>query len=86
MRRGSCSILKVLSSVVVCSVSQLLNVLTFMGGVEIGDGSDGSGELKKRSKNLPFLVSNTVILLNTRMWYSLDLTLKMKYSKCTKSS
>ena len=34
----------VLSSVVVCVVSQLLNVLTFMGGVEMGDGSDGSGD------------------------------------------
>ena len=27
-----------------CVVSQLLNVLTFMGGVEMGDGSDGSGD------------------------------------------
>ena len=43
-RRGSSSEQKVLSSVVVCSVSQLLNVLTFMGGVEMGDGSDGSGD------------------------------------------
>ena len=34
----------VLSSVVVCVVSQLLSVLTFMGGVEMGDGSDGSGD------------------------------------------
>ena len=34
----------VLSSVVVGVVSQLLNVLTFMGGVEMGDGSDGSGD------------------------------------------
>ena len=34
----------VLSSVVVSVVSQLLNVLTFMGGVEMGDGSDGSGD------------------------------------------
>ena len=34
----------VLSSVVVCVFSQLLNVLTFMGGVEMGDGSDGSGD------------------------------------------
>ena len=34
----------VLSSVDVCVVSQLLNVLTFMGGVEMGDGSDWSGD------------------------------------------
>ena len=34
----------VLSSVDVCVVSQLLNMLTFMGGVEMGDGSDGFGD------------------------------------------
>ena len=28
----------------VCGVSQLLNVLAFMGGVEMGDLSDGSGD------------------------------------------
>ena len=28
----------------VYGVSQLLNVQTFMGGVEMGDGSDGSGD------------------------------------------
>ena len=33
-----------LSSVVVWGVSQLLYALTFMGGVEMGDGSDGSGD------------------------------------------
>ena len=33
-----------LSSVVLCGVPQLLNVLTFMGGVDMGDGSDGSGD------------------------------------------
>ena len=33
-----------LSSVVVCVVSPSSIVLTFMGGVEIGDKSDGSGD------------------------------------------
>ena len=33
-----------LSSVVVWGVSQLLYALTFMGGVEMGDGSDGSSD------------------------------------------
>ena len=32
-----------LSSVVVCGVSQPSIMLRFVGGVEIGDGSDGSG-------------------------------------------
>ena len=41
-RLGFSSEKKVLSSVVVCGVSQLLNVLTFMVGVEMGDGSDSS--------------------------------------------
>ena len=33
-----------LSSVVVWGVSQLLYALTFMGGVEMGEGSDGLGD------------------------------------------
>ena len=33
-----------LSSVVVCVVSQSSIVLRFIGGVEMGDGSDGSGD------------------------------------------
>ena len=44
MRRGSSSEKKVLSFVMLCGVSQLLNVLTFMGGVEVGGGSDGSSD------------------------------------------
>ena len=32
------------SLLVVCDVSQLLKALTFTGGVEIGDGIDGSGD------------------------------------------
>ena len=32
------------SSVVVYDVSQLLKALTFIGGVDIDDGTDGSGD------------------------------------------
>ena len=43
-RLGSSSENKVLSSVVAFAVSQPSIVLTFMGGVDMGDGSDGSGD------------------------------------------
>ena len=33
-----------LSTVVVRGVSQLLYALTFMGGIEMGEGSEGSGD------------------------------------------
>ena len=43
-RRGSSSELNALSSVVVGGVYQPSMVLKFIGGIEIGDGLDGSGD------------------------------------------
>ena len=62
-RRGSSSEWKVLSSVVVWGVSQLFYALTFMGGVEIGDGSDGSGDSGLYCSLLSCVCVRTAIVL-----------------------
>ena len=53
---------KLFSSVVVCGVSQPSMVLTFIGGVEIGDRSDGSGHwgLSSSSCRITAIVANTL--------------------------
>ena len=52
-----------LSSVVVWGVSQLLSALTFMGGVEMGDGSDGSGDSGLYCSLLSCVCVTTAIVL-----------------------
>ena len=53
---------KRMSSMVVCVVSQTSMVLTFIGGVEIGDGTDGSGDLGQYtwSALITAIVANTL--------------------------
>ena len=55
LRLGSSSEKRVLSSVVVSGVSQPSLVLKFMGGVEIGDGSDGTGDWGYNSRHVHLL-------------------------------
>ena len=52
-----------LSSVVVWGVSQLLYALTFMGGVEMVDGSDGSGDSGLYCSLLSCVCVTTAIVL-----------------------
>ena len=61
-RLGSPSEWKVLSSVVVCGVSLPSMVLKFIGGVEIGDGLDGSCDwgLSSLSCRITAIVVNTL--------------------------
>ena len=59
---GSSSVQNVASSVVVCVVSWPSMVLTFIGGVEIGDRMDGSGDWGLYSSSAPITtrVANTL--------------------------